>query len=72
MEFKLSTIKKTEETSTHHASTHHAATFNSTQNEPFWGCSWMGCKSSHLLPKICYTYPAVIQLSTGISYQRKI
>ena len=72
MEFKLSTIKKTEETSTHHASTHHAATFNSTQNELFWDCSWMGGKSPHLIPKICHAHPAVIELSTGISCQRKI
>ena len=51
MEFKLSTVKKTEETSTHHASAHHAATFNSIQNESFWGCSWVGGKKPPSPPK---------------------
>ena len=31
-----------------------------------------GAKSPHLLTKICHAYPAVMQLSTGIPYLKKI
>ena len=46
-------------------------TINSFDNEPFWGCLWMGGQKVPL-PKIFHAYPLMIKLGTVIPYLRKI
>ena len=42
------------------------------QEEPFWGCSWIGGSIKTPLIKICHTYPKMMKLGTVIAYQKKI
>ena len=46
--------------------------FNPIQDGPFWGCSRMGGDKKASLPKICYTYPTMMKLSTAIPCPKKI
>ena len=45
--------------------------FNPIQDGPFRGCSRMGEGQKCPLPKICYTYPAMIKLEKVIPYLKE-
>ena len=72
MEFKLSTFKrqkKPQPAMPQLIMLQHLTLFRMSL---FGAAHGWGAKSPHLLPKICHAYPAVMQLSTGIPYLKKI
>ena len=51
----------------------HIYNLNPIQDGSFWGCSEMwGEVQKGTLPKICYTYPAMIKLGTIIPELKKV